>query len=132
MHEQAQTYEALTLTLESTVELVGTLQQTPEGKTASGDHELLVDFWRILGAAPSGDDAFTNRLNEVRILHTRFVFSSNLCVANRHPRRNLTPPSWPTFVILSCVVKTQAAYSGFAPRCSRPFVPPMLNIISPR
>ncbi|KAI9511494.1 asparaginyl-tRNA synthetase [Russula earlei] len=60
----ARTYEALTLTLESSVELVGTLQTTPEGKAAPGGHELLVDFWRTLGAAPSGDDAFTNRFNE--------------------------------------------------------------------
>ncbi|KAF8268895.1 asparaginyl-tRNA synthetase [Lactarius quietus] len=60
----AQTYAALTLTLESTIELVGTLQPTPEGKTAPGGHELVVDFWRTIGAAPGGDDAFTNRLNE--------------------------------------------------------------------
>lgn len=62
---QAQTYEALTLTLESSVELVGTLQELPEGKTAPGGHELSVDYWRTLGAAPGGDDAFTNKLNEV-------------------------------------------------------------------
>ncbi len=67
MHTQAQTYEALTLTLESTVELVGTLQPMPEGKTAPGGHELIVDFWRTVGAAPGGDDAFTNRLNEVHV-----------------------------------------------------------------
>ncbi|KAI0067609.1 asparaginyl-tRNA synthetase [Artomyces pyxidatus] len=60
----AQTYDALTLTLESTVELVGTLQATPEGKTAPGGHELSVDYWRVVGPAPGGDDAFTNRLNE--------------------------------------------------------------------
>ncbi|KAI0261275.1 asparaginyl-tRNA synthetase [Gloeopeniophorella convolvens] len=60
----AQTYAALTLTLESTVELVGTLQQVPEGKTAPGGHELVVDFWRTVGPAPGGEDAFTNRLNE--------------------------------------------------------------------
>jgi asparaginyl-tRNA synthetase len=60
------------LTLESTVELVGTLQPTPEGKTAPGGHELIVDFWRALGTAPGGDDAFTNRLNEVRSVHTLY------------------------------------------------------------
>ncbi|KAH6885471.1 asparaginyl-tRNA synthetase [Coprinopsis sp. MPI-PUGE-AT-0042] len=60
----AQTYAALTLTLESSVELVGALQQVPEGKTAPGGHELSVDYWQALGPAPGGDDAFTNRLNE--------------------------------------------------------------------
>lgn len=63
---QAQTYDALTLTLESTIELTGTLQPVPDGKTAPGGHELSVDYWKVLGAAPGAEDAFTNRLNEVR------------------------------------------------------------------
>lgn len=62
---QSQTYEALTLTTESSVELTGTLQEVPEGKTAPGGHELIVDYWKVIGAAPSGDDAFNNRFNEV-------------------------------------------------------------------
>ncbi|KAF4600052.1 putative asparagine--tRNA ligase, cytoplasmic [Pleurotus pulmonarius] len=60
----SQTYAALTLTLESSVELIGTLQTVPEGKTAPGGHELVVDYWEVLGAAPGADDAFSNRLNE--------------------------------------------------------------------
>ncbi|KIJ98927.1 hypothetical protein K443DRAFT_680373 [Laccaria amethystina LaAM-08-1] len=60
----AQTYQALTLTLESSVEVVGTLQAVPEGKTAPGGHELVVDYWRVVGPAPGAEDAFTNRLNE--------------------------------------------------------------------
>ncbi|KAJ7456489.1 asparaginyl-tRNA synthetase [Mycena latifolia] len=59
-----QTYEALTLSLESSVELVGTLQAVPEGKTAPGGHELVVDYWRLIGGSPSGEDAFSNKLNE--------------------------------------------------------------------
>jgi asparaginyl-tRNA synthetase len=67
-HIQSQNYEALTLTLESSIELTGTLQSVPEGKTAPGGHELVVDYWKVLGAAPGGDEAFTNRLNEVWVV----------------------------------------------------------------
>ncbi|KAJ7771226.1 hypothetical protein B0H14DRAFT_3509112 [Mycena olivaceomarginata] len=40
---RTQTYEALMLALESTVELIGTLQVIPEGKAGTGGHELAID-----------------------------------------------------------------------------------------
>ncbi|KAH0829118.1 asparaginyl-tRNA synthetase [Lanmaoa asiatica] len=58
------TYDAVTLQLEASVELTGTLKVVPEGQTAPGGHELVVDYWKVLGAAPGAEEAFTNRLNE--------------------------------------------------------------------
>ncbi|KDN38392.1 asparaginyl-tRNA synthetase [Tilletiaria anomala UBC 951] len=60
----AQTYDALTLTLESSVELRGTLKKVPEGKEAPGGHELVVDWWECLGKAPGGDEAISNLIAE--------------------------------------------------------------------
>ncbi|KAI9030517.1 hypothetical protein DFJ74DRAFT_656865 [Hyaloraphidium curvatum] len=57
------TYEALMLTVESTVNLYGVLKAVPEGKTAPGGHELQVDYWEAVGLSPAGDDAFNNKLN---------------------------------------------------------------------
>lgn len=60
------------------MELVGTLQVVPEGKTAPGGHELAVDYWKVIGAAPGGDDAFTTLFNEVRICPDRSTQILNL------------------------------------------------------
>lgn len=59
-----QTFDAMTLTLESTVEIRGTLKALPEGKSAPDNHELAADWWRCVGKAPGGDEAFTNKIAE--------------------------------------------------------------------
>ncbi|EGW29900.1 Asparaginyl-tRNA synthetase, cytoplasmic [Spathaspora passalidarum NRRL Y-27907] len=52
------------LTLESTVVIKGVISKLPEGKTAPGGVELKADYYEIVGLAPSGDDAFTNKVQE--------------------------------------------------------------------
>lgn len=57
------TYDAITLSLESTITICGTLEIVPPEKTAPGGHELQADFWFAIGKAPSGDEAINNKLN---------------------------------------------------------------------
>ena len=49
-----QTYDALTLSTEASVQVFGTLKIVPEGKNAPNGHELHVDYWRLIGASPPG------------------------------------------------------------------------------
>ncbi|XP_072166258.1 asparagine--tRNA ligase, cytoplasmic-like [Diadema setosum] len=49
-----QTYEALILSTESTVTLYGVIQVVREGQSAPGGHELIVDYWTLVSAAPAG------------------------------------------------------------------------------
>lgn len=49
-----QTYNALVLSTESSVQLFGTLKEVPKGKSAPGGHELHVDYWELIGLAPAG------------------------------------------------------------------------------
>ncbi|ORY34888.1 hypothetical protein BCR39DRAFT_515384 [Naematelia encephala] len=56
------TLDALDLTVESTVEITGTVDKVKEGQTAPGGVEVIVDWWKIIGRAPGGDEAFEGRL----------------------------------------------------------------------
>ena len=58
-----QTYDALTLTLESTVTLHGVLKTVPSDKSAPGGHELQADYWEVIGKAAGAEEAIGNKLN---------------------------------------------------------------------
>ncbi|KAI6100494.1 asparaginyl-tRNA synthetase [Pisolithus sp. B1] len=72
--KQNKTYDAVTLQLEAAVELTGTLKLVPEGQKAPGGHELVVNYWKVLRPAPGGDDAFTNKLNEMQVEGSATLF----------------------------------------------------------
>ena len=74
---------------------MGQLQEVPDGKSAPDGHELIVDYWRVLGDAPAAEDAFTNRLNEV----LSPLFLDPLLLPQPLHYRNLILPSKLIFVI---------------------------------
>lgn len=60
----AKTYDAITLTRETSMEILGELKEVPAGAHAPLDRELHADFFRIIGKAAGGEDAITNRVAE--------------------------------------------------------------------
>jgi len=52
--QMCQTYDAIMLSTEATVRVYGVVEPVPEGKTAPGGHEMTVDYWELIGSAPSG------------------------------------------------------------------------------
>ncbi|XP_003388847.1 PREDICTED: asparagine--tRNA ligase, cytoplasmic-like [Amphimedon queenslandica] len=49
-----QSYEALLLSTEATVKVYGVIKALPEGKSAPGGHELVCDYWEVVGLSPPG------------------------------------------------------------------------------
>jgi asparaginyl-tRNA synthetase len=62
----AKTYDALTLTRETSMEILGELRKIPEGAHAPNNRELHVDYYKIHDGwkAAGGDDAITNRVSK--------------------------------------------------------------------
>ncbi|KAH9861621.1 hypothetical protein J1614_011373 [Plenodomus biglobosus] len=62
----AKTYDALTLTRETSMEILGELRQIPAGAHAPNNRELHADYYKIHAGwkAAGGDDAITNRVSK--------------------------------------------------------------------
>lgn len=58
----AKTYDAVTLTRETSMMILGEMWEVPPGAHAPDNRELHADFFSILGKAPGGDDAITNKV----------------------------------------------------------------------
>jgi len=58
----AKTYDALTLTRETSMMIKGEMWEVPPGAHAPDNRELHADYFEILGKAPGGEDAVTNKV----------------------------------------------------------------------
>ncbi|KAK3074037.1 hypothetical protein LTR53_003876 [Teratosphaeriaceae sp. CCFEE 6253] len=58
----AKTYDAVTLTRETSMMIVGEMWEVPPGAHAPDNRELHADYFEIIGKAPGGDDAITNKV----------------------------------------------------------------------
>ncbi len=58
----SKTYDALTLTRETSMMIVGSMYQVPEQYHAPDNRELHADYFEIIGKAPGGEDAITNKV----------------------------------------------------------------------
>ncbi|EMC95586.1 hypothetical protein BAUCODRAFT_71238 [Baudoinia panamericana UAMH 10762] len=58
----AKTYDAVTLTRETSMMITGEMWQVPPGAHAPDNRELHADYFEIIGKAPGGEDAITNKV----------------------------------------------------------------------
>lgn len=58
----AKTFDALTLTRETSMMITGEMWEVPPGAHAPDNRELHADYFEILGKAPGGEDAVTNKV----------------------------------------------------------------------
>lgn len=42
--------------------MYGVINALPEGKKAPDNHELVVDYWELVGKAPDGEEAFNSKV----------------------------------------------------------------------
>ncbi|KAL1860067.1 hypothetical protein Plec18167_004173 [Paecilomyces lecythidis] len=66
----SKTYDALTLTRETSIEIFGELFEVPAGAHAPLNRELHADYFRIIAKAPGGDEALATRVPEDGDPHT--------------------------------------------------------------
>lgn len=58
-----QTYDALTFTQSTSLTLYGEMKKAPEGAKAPDNRELHVDYYEVLGSAPTDLEALTNKVS---------------------------------------------------------------------
>ena len=62
--QMIKTYAAMTLTLETSLEIKGELRSLPAGAHAPLDRELHADFFTVIGAAVGDKEAITNKVQQ--------------------------------------------------------------------
>ncbi|MCJ1359041.1 MAG: hypothetical protein MMC33_009041 [Icmadophila ericetorum] len=60
--DAAKTYDALTLTLETSLDLYGEMWEVPPGQHAPDNRELHVDYFQVIGKAAGDKEAITTRV----------------------------------------------------------------------
>lgn len=60
------TYDAMTFAQGTSLRLYGELRKVPEGQTAPDGRELHVDYYEVIGTAPTEEDAITNKVSSAQ------------------------------------------------------------------